>query len=149
MKTSRTAIAVGVVFTALIAGASGLVGGYWWGHLDSRGQYAAVQSAQAALVLKLQRKGEANTASLLLERALDNSLAERGIYDLLPHPLAPLVVDEDAEAKTLQFAADYRAEFPRSDASAWERDSIGEVVARYKSGAGVPPNKSLERTRDR
>jgi hypothetical protein len=149
MQTSRTAIAVSVGLTALIAGAGGLIGGYWWGHLDSRGQNAPAQSALAALVLKLQRRGEVDTANLLLERSLDTSLTVRGIYDLLPHPLAPLVADENAETKALQFAADYRAEFPRSDASAWERDSIDRIVSRYKSGGAVPPNKSLERTRER
>jgi len=149
MKASRTAIAATVGFTALIVGAGGLIGGYWWGHLDSRGQNAPAQSALVAAVLRLHRKGEVDTALLLLERSLDASLTERGIYDLLPHPLAPLVVEEDAEAKILQFAADYRAEFPRSDASAWERDSLDEIVARYKSGGAVPPNKSLERTREK
>jgi hypothetical protein len=74
---------------------------------------------------------------------------QRGIYDFRPHPLAHLVVDDDAETWRLQFAADYRAEFPRTKTVAWAQESLDEIVARYKSGGTVPPNKSLERARER
>jgi hypothetical protein len=149
MKASRTAIAVSSALAALIVAASSLVGGYLWGHRDSRGQNAPANAALVAAVLKLHRKGELDSAISLLESSIDTSLRERGIYDLSPHPLAGLVVDEDAEAKTMQFAADYRAEFPRQGTIAWAQEPLDEVVARYKSGGAVPPNKSLERTRER
>ena len=146
---SRTAIVVSVFFTALVAGAIGLVAGYSWGHFDSRGQNAPAQSALVAGVLKLYRKGEVNSAISLLESSLDTSLMQRGIYDSLPHPLASLVVEEDAEAWRLQLAADYRAEFPRPKTVPWAQEPLDRIVARYKSGGDAPPNKSLERTRDK
>jgi hypothetical protein len=148
MKPSRTAIAVSVCLTALIAGATGLIVGYEWGHLDSPGQNAPANSALFAAVLRLHRKGEVDSAISLLESSLDTSLRERGMYDLQPHPLA-FLVEDDAETWNLQFAADYRAEFPRPGEVSWAQEPLDEIVAKYKSGSGVPPNKSLERTRAR
>ena len=149
MQVNRTAFAVCVCLSALVFGVGGLIVGYKWGHLDSDGQNAPEQSALFAGVLRLHRNGELDQALSLLERSLDTSLMQRGIYDLRPHPLANLVVDDDAEVWRLQFAADYRAEFPRLKTVSWAQEPLDVVVARYKSGGTVPPNKSLERTRER
>src|SRR5438128_1251932 len=85
-----------------------------WRPVVSDGQNAPAQSAVYAGVLRLHRNGELDQALSLVESSLDTSLMQRGIYDLRPHPLANLVVDDDAETWRLQFAADYRAEFPRA-----------------------------------
>ena len=133
MKTSRTTVVVIALVSALVFGASGLIGGYILGYLDGDGLNAPSEAAVPASALRAHRKGDTESAVSLLESTLDSTLMERWSYDQRSHPLAGLVGDGQVKSKVMGIAADYRAEVQSTAPDENVRAAIGEVVTRYKS----------------